>query len=718
MMDFYRDELISNDDVNINSKLFLENNDCFNIGNYYVNKKKIGMGSFATIYHGVEKNLGREVAIKRIHVKDIQKLTPNITKEIEIMKELKHPNIVRLYDVIYETDFDNVNIIMEYAPLGNLADFYKKNGAINEVYCKYYMRQLAKGLKYLLVKSIMHRDLKPHNILMFENNIIKIADFGFARNFTEDQLFNTLCGSPLYMAPEIVIPLSNKMCNKNSPKLPRQNKNQQNKPHNYNTKADLWSIGVILFEIITGSFPINAKSLYHLPQIIKEMEIKIPINIIMSYECRDLINRLLIKNPIERIEWTEFFNHRWFLIDEMFNIEKNNIQKENNLMEMADKFLFNSNSNSNNLNNSPYTYTSYDFNNNLNNSPKIKSNHSTPNSNHSSNSVFSNSSNSNSPSPRNGFNLNLTNNLNNNIPFKQSSPKLINNNNHNNPNNPNNKLSKLNFELSTTKYNNFNSNSNNSNNYNSYDNKSELTILHNSFQELKKNYLDKDNKDNKDNNNKDNKKYSVLSYSSSLSLNNENLNLNLEIEEIQETQEDLFMSCEEIEEKLKNNDDDNNDNKDDTDKKNEIESKLDLIIGQLQELKNNKTSTLNFKKEKTYITETNKTTEINKTTETTDSTYLKDSFDLELSFNKIMDSNSSNEGNYLMVDSPLSFEENKKNNYILLTSNPININKNINNINNINNGKIVPNSLKTYINTSINILKESANYLTGNYKSI
>ncbi len=107
-------------------KIFLDKHDCFTIANYHVDKKKIGMGSFATIYHGIEQNIAKEVAIKRIHVKDIQKIAPNISKEIEIMKELKHPNIIRLYEVIYESDFDNINIVMEYAPLGNLHDYLKK----------------------------------------------------------------------------------------------------------------------------------------------------------------------------------------------------------------------------------------------------------------------------------------------------------------------------------------------------------------------------------------------------------------------------------------------------------------------------------------------------------------------------------------------------------------------------------------------------------------
>jgi serine/threonine protein kinase len=305
-----------------NVKLFLEKYDSFSIGNYHVNKKKIGMGSFATIFHGIEKDIGIEVAIKRIHVKDIYKIAPNITKEIDIMKELKHPNIIKMYDVIYETDFDNINIIMEYAPLGNLFEYLKVNKNISEITSKYFMRQIVNGLKYLLSKNIMHRDLKPHNILRFENNILKIADFGLAKNFQNNQEFNTLCGSPLYMAPEIVIPMANKV---------------KKSERSYTVKADLWSVGLILLEMIIGKFPIKAQSLYHLPEKLKEFEVIIPYNIIISNECNNLINRLLIKDPNTRIDWNEFFNHQWFEIDEIKEQDKKKIQKENQLMEMAEE---------------------------------------------------------------------------------------------------------------------------------------------------------------------------------------------------------------------------------------------------------------------------------------------------------------------------------------------------------------------------------------------
>lgn len=530
-------------------KSFLEKYSCFSLSNYYIKKKKIGLGSYATVFHGIEKDIGIEVAIKRIHVTDIHKISPTITKEIDIMKQLKHPNIIKMHEVIYESDFDNINIIMEYASMGSLHDYLKKNKNISEITSKYFMRQIACGLKYLLSKNIMHRDLKPHNILMFENNILKIADFGLAKNFQTNQEFNTLCGSPLYMAPEIVINMVNKV---------------KKSERSYTVKADLWSVGLILLEMIIGRFPIKAQSLYHLPEKLKEFEVIIPNDIIISNECYNLINRLLIKDPIARIEWEDFFNHKWFEIDEIKEQEKRQIYKENQLMEMAEA----------QIQSSPYR-----------NSP-----------------------------------LN---------PLKRQSP-LSNKN----------RLEKLNFELSITKHN---------SSLSSSIPRTELSQLHNSFQELKKNL----SKNTDNDNDKDN--------------------------------EELFLSCEGEEDKEETSDV----------KVIKLEKKLDLILDQLSELKmiQRNSPILSRKIRQRQISETQ--------------------FEMELG---LENNNSTNDNNTEDVENE-SFEDITKEKYEFTpVSNPITINKTNTNMKvkeESNSG-----SFKYYINNSINLIKESANYISGNFKSI
>jgi serine/threonine protein kinase len=303
-------------DLKSHVKKFLNGDESFMVGNYCAKKKKIGMGSFATIYHAIELDRDREVAIKTIRVPDIRRLADNITREIKIMKELKHPNIIRLYDIIYDRDFDNVHLILEYAPNGNLSDYLKKKGPISEAYAKVYMKQLSSGLHYLLSRSepIVHRDLKPQNILMFGDYGIKLTDFGFARNFQVDDLFNTLCGTPLYMAPELLLPSKDKSDKK------------------YTTKVDLWSIGIILYEMLTGKIPSYSKSVAQLSTKLRDHDFKLPYSIKVSPECRDLLEKLLVKDPINRIEWDDFFSHVWFASDEIMD-------KDNHVIQMADDMM-------------------------------------------------------------------------------------------------------------------------------------------------------------------------------------------------------------------------------------------------------------------------------------------------------------------------------------------------------------------------------------------
>ena len=195
--------------------------DTFIIGNYIVDRKRIGRGSFSKIYKGIHKDTKQVIAVKKIEIDNIKKLNSNIEREINVMKELSHPNIVKLYDVIYDYDNNNIYLIIEYCSKGDFNKFLNKR-PLKEKYAKKYIKQLTDGLKYLLQNNIMHRDLKPHNILLTEKNELKLSDFGFARYFEKNTLVETLCGSPMYMAPEIM------------------------KYREYTNKSDLWSVGVIM----------------------------------------------------------------------------------------------------------------------------------------------------------------------------------------------------------------------------------------------------------------------------------------------------------------------------------------------------------------------------------------------------------------------------------------------------------------------------------------
>lgn len=258
----------------------------FRIKNYIVYDIVLGKGSFSTVFKGYDDINKRNVAIKRVDIDEnnSEKINKLIHREIKLMKNLDNKNVLKLYDIISEKSY--IYMILEYCENGDLYKFLKKR-PLKEEFSKRYMKQIANGLKYLLSKNIIHRDLKPQNILIDRFYNIKLSDFGFARYYEEDTLLKTLCGTPLYMAPEII------------------------NYKDYDDKADLWSIGVILYEMLYGRRPFKAKNIHTLVKNINSDPITFSDNIKISPECKKILISLLTKNPDQRITWEKFFNHKW-----------------------------------------------------------------------------------------------------------------------------------------------------------------------------------------------------------------------------------------------------------------------------------------------------------------------------------------------------------------------------------------------------------------------
>tara|TARA_X000000950_G_scaffold285720_1_gene392402 strand:- start:2079 stop:3464 length:1386 start_codon:yes stop_codon:yes gene_type:complete len=275
----------------------------FIVNEYIINRKRIGKGSFSTIYKGYSTKNNQVYAIKEIVV-DKKQNKSLVKRELSVLKTLDHPSIVKLHDVIIDTSYNNIYFVLDYYPKGDFAKFLD-NKPLKEKFCKKYLKQLAEGLEYLLDKDILHRDLKPQNILLTNEYNIKITDFGFAKQIDKNALINTLCGSPMYMAPEII------------------NKKE------YDIKSDLWSVGVILYEMVYGQVPYNVGTFVELIKNINKGNIQYNIkNIVVSDSCLELMTSLLTKEPEYRINWEDFFNHKWFLKDML-------VQQENNLMEIS-----------------------------------------------------------------------------------------------------------------------------------------------------------------------------------------------------------------------------------------------------------------------------------------------------------------------------------------------------------------------------------------------
>ncbi|XP_073525423.1 uncharacterized protein [Phyllobates terribilis] len=257
------------------------------VGDYVIGPR-IGSGSFAVVWKSRHRLLGTQFAIKEINKKH---LNENMLKEISILRRINHPNIIRLFDAI-ETD-DKIFLVLEYCEGGDLGEYLHKHGRVSMDVARHFMRQLAAGLKVLNDNNLIHRDLKPQNLLLTTKGLtpqMKIGDFGFARYLTPQSLADTLCGSPLYMAPEII----------------------QNRK--YDAKADLWSVGAILYQLGMGRPPYGGNSQIELFQnILSSLELHFPEAAlqVLNPDFVELCRRLLRRNPVERLTFEEFFCHNF-----------------------------------------------------------------------------------------------------------------------------------------------------------------------------------------------------------------------------------------------------------------------------------------------------------------------------------------------------------------------------------------------------------------------
>uniref|UniRef100_A0A8C1TPG7 non-specific serine/threonine protein kinase n=1 Tax=Cyprinus carpio TaxID=7962 RepID=A0A8C1TPG7_CYPCA len=242
----------------------------------------IGEGSFGRVYKGRRKFSGQVVALKFIpKLGRSEKDLRSLKREIDIMRGLKHPNIVLLLDS-FETEREVV-VVTEYAE-GELFQILEDDGSLPENQVCEIACQLVSALYYLHSHRILHRDMKPQNILLGKGGVVKLCDFGFARAMSVSTLVLTsIKGTPLYMSPELV----------------------EEKP--YDHSADLWSLGCILYELHTGAPPFYTNSIFQLVQLIVRDPVKWPDN--MSQDCLSFLKGLLMKDPEKRLSWPDLLHH-------------------------------------------------------------------------------------------------------------------------------------------------------------------------------------------------------------------------------------------------------------------------------------------------------------------------------------------------------------------------------------------------------------------------
>ncbi|KYQ89204.1 putative protein serine/threonine kinase [Tieghemostelium lacteum] len=293
--------------------------------------KELGSGNFSVVYEGVQKSTGQRVAIKFVNLSKYQqsegaKLQVQLNREIEILKKTNHPNIISIKDIFYSKDDQHLFFILELADGGELYDRIGYDSPmLNEQEAKYIFKQLLNGVSYLHYMGIAHRDLKPENIL-FVNNYdlsIKISDFGLARFINEGELAKTLCGSPLYVAPEVIV---------SKTKHQIQNKELLS-PNGYGMTCDAWSLGAILYIILSGSPPFHddQDDLISTPQLFEQIvsgDIQFPLEIWsnISSVATDLVKKLLTVDPSQRLTVEQAINHPWILNSDDNNNNNNNLK--------------------------------------------------------------------------------------------------------------------------------------------------------------------------------------------------------------------------------------------------------------------------------------------------------------------------------------------------------------------------------------------------------
>ncbi|XBH96575.1 hypothetical protein VPH35_086935 [Triticum aestivum] len=265
------------------------------VGEYELGEM-VGKGTFAEVFRAVHAPTGARVAVKEIDRRRVDDhVRRGILQEMSILGSLSHPNILRLINTI-ETG-EKLFLVLEYCDGGDLEAYRQTHGGprnrLPEATARDFARQLAEGLKVLRGQRIVHRDLKPQNLLLSADGdaiTLKIGDFGFARSLMHENLAATFCGSPYYMAPEIW------------------------RGDKYDAKADLWSVGVILFQLVTGELPFLGENRVELcEKVLSSSGLSFPpdIEADLHPEFIDLCRRLICLDPAERMPFEEFFNHNF-----------------------------------------------------------------------------------------------------------------------------------------------------------------------------------------------------------------------------------------------------------------------------------------------------------------------------------------------------------------------------------------------------------------------
>ena len=251
-------------------------------------EREIGKGGFGLVWKVMHKKTQKVYCIKVIQKQGIieQKLVPQMNREIEIMYILNNPHCLRLKN--HFEDDNNFYLVMPLASKGQLYRVLKKFRKFDERTAAQILRETISALQYLhsFKPPIIHRDIKPENLLLNEGGRVLLADYGWSNFNMEGDVRKTFCGTPEYIAPEMLM------------------------KKGHDTRVDIWSIGILMFELLSGYSPFVAKTNQELYQNIRRLKIQWPKD--MPPLAKNLISKILRLNPIDRPSFDEILNHQWF----------------------------------------------------------------------------------------------------------------------------------------------------------------------------------------------------------------------------------------------------------------------------------------------------------------------------------------------------------------------------------------------------------------------
>ncbi|SBT76869.1 calcium-dependent protein kinase 3, putative [Plasmodium ovale] len=257
---------------------------------YNLGEQPLGKGTYGCVYKATDKLLKIQRAVKVVSKKKLKNI-PRFRQEIDIMKNLDHPNVVKLLETF--EDNEHIYLVMELCTGGELFDKIVKKGSFVEIYASFIMKQVYSVLNYLHIRNICHRDIKPENFLFYDKStesLIKVIDFGLASYFSDiNSEMKTKAGTPYYVAPQVLTGC-------------------------YDYKCDLWSAGVLLYILLCGYPPFYGESDHEILSMVKKGKFNFKgkewNNI--TDEAKDLIKRCLTMDPMKRISASDALKHPWF----------------------------------------------------------------------------------------------------------------------------------------------------------------------------------------------------------------------------------------------------------------------------------------------------------------------------------------------------------------------------------------------------------------------